>query len=213
MLAVIKDFFSIQVVSVAVLAIIGAITKKYIQFHRRDFFSRSSSEQIKAVKWLRNSSAPSSDPLAKAEQQFRLQSFGLHRDRYLSHKILCLCSESAQSLIPSLKTVLRYQGMYITSDGNIYPHKFHKWFLPLVLLCLLIFISAEIYRYSLHSNGMEFLKSLFIFVVGLIVWCWVTVCAWKISSISKKINFYTLPVNSVKSSSEDFSLILNNEYP
>ncbi|HBS1769438.1 hypothetical protein EMH43_36235, partial [Klebsiella pneumoniae] len=112
MISVIKDLFSNQVVSAVILTIIGAITKKYIQFHRRDFFSRSSSEQIKAVEWLRTSSVPISDPLAKAEQQFRLQSFGLHRDWHLSYKIICLSSDYAQSLIPSLKAVLRYQGMY-----------------------------------------------------------------------------------------------------
>ncbi len=55
MISVIKDLFSNQVVSAVILTIIGAITKKYIQFHRRDFFSRSSSEQIKAVEWLRES--------------------------------------------------------------------------------------------------------------------------------------------------------------
>ncbi len=86
MISIIKDLFSNQVGSAVILTIIGAITKKYIQFHRRDFFSRSSSEQIKAVEWLRTSSVPISDPLAKAEQQFRLQSFGLHRDWHLSYK-------------------------------------------------------------------------------------------------------------------------------
>lgn len=49
MISIIKDLFSNQVGSAVILTIIGAITKKYIQFHRRDFFSRSSSEQIKAV--------------------------------------------------------------------------------------------------------------------------------------------------------------------
>ena len=121
MISIIKDLFSNQVGSAVILTIIGAITKKYIQFHRRDFFSRSSSEQIKAVEWLRTSSVPISDPLAKAEQQFRLQSFGLHRDWHLSYKIICLSSDYAQSLIPSLKAVLRYQGMYTITNGNIYP--------------------------------------------------------------------------------------------
>ncbi|SLR93538.1 Uncharacterised protein [Klebsiella pneumoniae] len=51
MISIIKDLFSNQVGSAVILTIIGAITKKYIQFHRRDFFSRSSSEQIKAVEW------------------------------------------------------------------------------------------------------------------------------------------------------------------
>lgn len=213
MIAVIKDLFSIPVISAVFLTIIGAITKKYVQFHRRDFFSRSSSEQIKAVEWLRTSSAPTSDPLAKAEQQFCLQSFGLHRDRDLSYKIICFYSEHTQSLIPSLKAVLRYQGMYTIADGNIYPHKFHKWFIPFVLICLLSFIGAEIYRGSSQSDDMEILKSLSVFVVGCIVWCWIAVCALKVSSISKKLNSYIPPASGYKSSTYDFSSILNNRYP
>ena len=213
MIAVIKDLFSIPVVSAVVLAIIGAMTKKYIQFHRRDFFSRSPSEQIKAIEWLRTASVPTSDPLAKAEQQFCLQSFGLHRDRDLSYKIICFYSEHAQSLIPSLKAVLRYQGMYTIADGNIYPHKFHKWLIPFVLIWLLVFIGAEIYRGSSQSDGIEILKSLFVFVVAFIIWCWVAACALKVSSISKKLNAYIPPANDFKSSAYDFSSILNNRYP
>lgn len=213
MIALIKDIFSMPVVSAVVLTIIGAITKKYIQFHRSDFFSRSSSEQIKAVEWLRNSSAPTSDPLAKAEQQFRLQSFGLHRDWDLSYKIICFYSEHTQSLIPSLKAVLRYQGMYTIAGGNLYPHKFHKWLVPFVLMWLLLFIGTEIYRGSLQGDGVEILKSLFVFVVAFIVWCWVAACAMKISSISKNLNSYTPPENNIKSSANDFSSILNNRYP
>ncbi|EPE9338230.1 TPA: hypothetical protein ACGTY9_005031, partial [Klebsiella pneumoniae] len=177
MISIIKDLFSNQVGSAVILTIIGAITKKYIQFHRRDFFSRSSSEQIKAVEWLRTSSVPISDPLAKAEQQFRLQSFGLHRDWHLSYKIICLSSDYAQSLIPSLKAVLRYQGMYTITNGNIYPHKFHKWIIPSVLISLLLYIGAEIYRGSSQSDGIEILKSLYVVIVAFIVWCWVAACA------------------------------------
>ncbi|HHC1130420.1 TPA: hypothetical protein ACN7T2_000296 [Klebsiella pneumoniae] len=213
MISVIKDLFSNQVVSAVILTIIGAITKKYIQFHRRDFFSRSSSEQIKAVEWLRTSSVPISDPLAKAEQQFRLQSFGLHRDWHLSYKIICLSSDYAQSLIPSLKAVLRYQGMYTITNGNIYPHKFHKWIIPFVLISLLLYIGAEIYRGSSQSDGIEILKSLYVVIVAFIVWCWVAACALRVSSISKKLNAYILPANDFKSKTYDFSSILNNRYP
>ncbi len=39
MISIIKDLFSNQVGSAVILTIIGAITKKYIQFHRRDFFT------------------------------------------------------------------------------------------------------------------------------------------------------------------------------
>ncbi|HFN6816754.1 TPA: hypothetical protein ACQ850_003595, partial [Klebsiella pneumoniae] len=212
MISVIKDLFSNQVVSAVILTIIGAITKKYIQFHRRDFFSRSSSEQIKAVEWLRTSSVPISDPLAKAEQQFRLQSFGLHRDWHLSYKIICLSSDYAQSLIPSLKAVLRYQGMYTITNGNIYPHKFHKWIIPFVLISLLLYIGAEIYRGSSQSDGIEILKSLYVVIVAFIVWCWVAACALRVSSISKKLNVYIPPANDFKSKTYDFSSILNNRY-
>lgn len=213
MISVIKDLFSNQVVSAVILTIIGAITKKYIQFHRRDFFSRSSSEQIKAVEWLRTSSVPISDPLAKAEQQFRLQSFGLHRDWHLSYKIICLSSDYAQSLIPSLKAVLRYQGMYTITNGNIYPHKFHKWIIPFVLISLLLYIGAEIYRGSSQSDGIEILKSLYVVIVAFIVWCWGAACALRVSSISKKLNVYIPPANDFKSKTYDFSSILNNRYP
>lgn len=213
MISVIKDLFSNQVVSAVILTIIGAITKKYIQFHRRDFFSRSSSEQIKAVEWLRTSSVPISDPLAKAEQQFRLQSFGLHRDWHLSYKIICLSFDYAQSLIPSLKAVLRYQGMYTITNGNIYPHKFHKWIIPFVLISLLLYIGAEIYRGSSQSDGIEILKSLYVVIVAFIVWCWVAACALRVSSISKKLNVYIPPANDFKSKTYDFSSILNNRYP
>ena len=213
MISIIKDLFSNQVGSAVILTIIGAITKKYIQFHRRDFFSRSSSEQIKAVEWLRTSSVPISDPLAKAEQQFRLQSFGLHRDWLLSYKIICLSSDYAQSLIPSLKAVLRYQGMYTITNGNIYPHKFHKWIIPFVLISLLLYIGAEIYRGSSQSDGIEILKSLYVVIVAFIVWCWVAACALRVSSISKKLNAYIPPAHDFKSKTYDFSSILNNRYP
>lgn len=213
MISIIKDLFSNQVGSAVILTIIGAITKKYIQFHRRDFFSRSSSEQIKAVEWLRTSSVPISDPLAKAEQQFRLQSFGLHRDWHLSYKIICLSSDYAQSLIPSLKAVLRYQGMYTITNGNIYPHKFHKWIIPFVLISLLLYIGAEIYRGSSQSDGIEILKSLYVVIVAFIVWCWVAACALRVSSISKKLNAYIPPASDFKSKTYDFSSILNNRYP
>ncbi|WP_217550162.1 hypothetical protein [Pantoea sp. GbtcB22] len=188
-----KDLFNIPVVSSVLIAIFGAITKVYMQFHRSDFFSRPLPERVKAVKWLRNSAAPASAPLDKAEQQLHLQSFGLHRDWELSYKIICFCSEHAQSSIPSLKAILRYQGMYTINDGKIYPHKFHKWLVPLVLIWLLIFIGAEIYRSSSQSDSMQILTDLFVFGVAFIVWCWVAVCALKVSSISKKLNAYTPP--------------------
>ncbi|KGT86801.1 MAG: hypothetical protein FT726_24970 [Pantoea sp. Morm] len=213
MIQELKDLLSIQVVSVFLVTIIGALAKKYMQFHRRDFFSRPLPEQIKAVKWLRDTAAPVADPLAKAEQQFRLQSFGLHRDRDLSYKIICICSDHAQSLIPSLKTVLRYQGMYKISEGYIYPHKYHIWFVPLVMICLLVITGSEVYSGFIQSDVTQLLKSLLVFVVAFLTWGWVAVCALKISRISKTLNAYIPPAANKKSASDDFSSILNNDYP
>lgn len=213
MIVQIKELISIPLVSAIVLAITGAITKKYFQFHRRGFFSRSPSEKIKAVKFFRESSAPTSNSLAKAEQQFRLESFGLHRDWDLSHKIICFQADHGPSLIPSLKTILRYQGMYTTTDGNIHPYKFHKWLVPLVLITLLLFMGAEIYKSYILSEGAELLKSLPVLGVAFIIWCWVAACTLKVSSISKKLNNYIPPENDFKSSETNFSTILNNRYP
>ncbi|EOE0245909.1 hypothetical protein ACJ8T9_005604, partial [Klebsiella pneumoniae] len=137
----------------------------------------------------------------------------LHRDWHLSYKIICLSSDYAQSLIPSLKAVLRYQGMYTITNGNIYPHKFHKWIIPSVLISLLLYIGAEIYRGSSQSDGIEILKSLYVVIVAFIVWCWVAACALRVSSISKKLNAYIPPANDFKSKTYDFSSILNNRYP
>ncbi len=54
MISIIKDLFSNQVGSAVILTIIGAITKKVYSVSSQRLFSRSSSEQIKAVEWLRN---------------------------------------------------------------------------------------------------------------------------------------------------------------
>lgn len=88
MFTLVKDLLNIPVITSVTLAILAAIAKKYVHFSRRDFFSRSPLEQIEAVKWLRHSKPPSSDPLDVTEQQFRLLSLGLHRDRDLSYRLV-----------------------------------------------------------------------------------------------------------------------------
>lgn len=70
MFSLLKDLLSIPVISTIILAVLAAIFRKYISFSRRDFFSRPPLEQVEAIKWLRKSTIPSSDPLALAEQQF-----------------------------------------------------------------------------------------------------------------------------------------------
>ncbi|RDE37872.1 hypothetical protein DV936_27480 [Klebsiella pneumoniae] len=85
--------------------------------------------------------------------------------------------------------------------------------LPFVLISLLLYIGAEIYRGSSQSDGIEILKSLYVVIVAFIVWCWVAACALRVSSISKKLNAYIPPANDFKSKTYDFSSILNNRYP
>lgn len=213
MMTEIKEIIGNPVISSIFTTIIGVLTKKYIQFHRRDLFSRSVSEQIKAVKWFREATALTPDPLVKAEQQLRLQSFGLLRDFHLSYKIICFQSVHPQSLISSLKTVLRYQGMYTVTDGNIHPHEFHRWLLPIALIIILFYFSVAIGTGLLHGDIIQILVSLFFFAISFITWSWVTICARKVSSISKKLNAYVPPSRDCKSSSGDFSAILNGKYP
>ncbi|WP_246872412.1 hypothetical protein [Pantoea ananatis] len=210
---VLKELFSINGVFTAVIAIIVTIAKKYMEFHRRDFFSRPSSAQIKAVKWLRKSAKPMSDPLINAEQQLLLESFGLLRNRELSIKIICLYAINPPALVPFLRAVLRYQGMYKVIDGKICPRKYHKWFLPLVIFCLLLFNCFNIYRsYQLH-DGIELSTSVVLFLTTFSAWSWAAFCDWQISVASKKINEYSPPESYFTFFSEDFSSILNCSYP
>ncbi|WP_432369499.1 hypothetical protein ACRPH4_22990 (plasmid) [Pantoea allii] len=210
---ILKELFSINGVFTAVIAIIVTIAKKYMEFHRRDFFSRPSSAQIKAVKWLRKSAKPMSDPLINAEQQLLLESFGLLRNRELSIKIICLYAINPPALVPFLRAVLRYQGMYKVVDGKICPRKFHNWFLPLVMMCLLLFNSFNIHRsYQLHDDS-QLSTSVVLFLATLSAWTWAAVCDWKISVASKKINEYSPPESYFTFVSEDFRSILNCSYP
>lgn len=54
-----------------------------------------------------------------------------------------------------------------------------------MLISLLLYIGADIYRGSSQSDGIEILKSLYVVIVAFIVWCWVAACALRVSSISK----------------------------
>ncbi|WP_432369404.1 hypothetical protein ACRPH4_22690 (plasmid) [Pantoea allii] len=209
---ILKELFSINGVFTAVIATIVAVAKKYMEFHRRDFFSRPFSAQIKAVKWLRKSAKPMSDPLINAEQQLLLQSFGLLRNRDLSIKIICLYAINPPSLVPFLRAVLRYQGMYKVVDGKICPRKFHKWFLPLGGICLLLLNGFNIYRnYQLH-DGIQLSMSIVLFLTTFAAWSWAAFCDRQISVASKKINEYSPQESYFTLVSEDFSSILNCSY-
>lgn len=209
----IKYIIGIPLFSTLIISIIGPLAKKYAQFQRWDFFSRSSSEQIKAVKWIKETTASTPDLLARVEQQLRLQSFGLHRDFYFSFKIICFQSVHPQSLIPFLKTVLRYQGLYRLADGNIYPRRNNGWFITMLSVFLFFFTGSEIYRGYVQHNIIKFWMSLSLFIFAFMACFWMAFRVWEIYYISKKLNTYVPPSNEFKSKSDDFCTILNNTYP
>lgn len=213
MLTMLKDLLSIPVISGVILSVLAAICRKYIHFSRRDFFSRSPLEQIEAVKWMRQSTAPSSDPLAVAEQQFRLQSFGLHRDWDLSYRLIIFHSSQPLTYIPSLKKLLRWPGLYTVADGKVYLRSQVKWSLPIMLAYILFIMGSEIFKSYSHKDISQFILSLTVTLATFLSWCWMFSCALKVSRLSKKLNAYTLPVITIEPYKDDFSSILNNRYP
>ncbi|WP_238081070.1 hypothetical protein [Pseudescherichia vulneris] len=210
MLIMLKDVLSIPVISSIIFAFIAAISRQYTHFNRRDFFSRTPAEQVKAVKWLAQLKASPSDPLAIAEQQFRLQSFGLHRDKDLSVKLIAFHSSTSATHLPSLKTVLRWPGLYILDEGKIHLRKQVKWFLPLMMVYLIFILGTDIVKNYATEDTYPFFLSLSVSIVAVSTWCWMITCALKVSGLSKKLNAYSLPAPPGKNSSDDFSSILND---
>ncbi|MGI1696799.1 hypothetical protein [Escherichia marmotae] len=213
MFTLVKDLLNIPVITSVTLAILAAIAKKYVHFSRRDFFSRSPLEQIEAVKWLRHSKPPSSDPLDVAEQQSRLLSLSLHRDRDLSYRLVAFHSSRSQTYIQSLKAVLRWPGLYDINDGKIYPHSHLKWSLPLMLIFILTIMGSEIIKSYSSEDVSQFIFFLTVTLATLIPWFWMLSCTLKIFGISKKLNTYVPPVIDAETDKEDFSSIINNKYP
>jgi len=189
--------------------LLPVLAKIYVFFIRRDFFSRSPAEQVKAVKWLRQSRDQLSDPLEVAEQQFRLQSFGLHRDRNLSIKLIAFYSGKPTPYLSSLKTVLRWPGLYDPDKGEIHLHKHTMWILPLMFIYLAwVLVTSVMDSYS-SSDFERFYLELTVSIAAMVVWFWMLLCAIKVFRISKELNAYHLTQQAIKTSSEDFSSILN----
>lgn len=188
-----KDLLSIPIISTITLAVLAAIFRKYISFSRRDFFSRPPLEQVEAIKWLKQSTIPSSDPLALAEQQFRLQSFGLHRDWKLSYRLISFYTSHTHTYLPSLKAVLRWPGLYTVANGKINLHKQVKWFLPLMLAYIVIIMGSEIFKSYSHGDISRFYLSLTVTIATLTTWLWMVSCTLKVSRLSKKLNAHTVP--------------------
>ena len=213
MFAILKDLLSISVVSSIVLSVLSAICRKYVYFRRRDFFSRPSLEQIEAIKWLRQSAVKSSEPLDLAEQQIRLQSFGLHRDWDLSYKLIIFQSNQPLTYLPSLKKLLRWPGFYSVTNGQIHLHRQIKWILPLTLFYILFIMGSDVFKSYSGKNISQFLLSLTIVIATFLAWCWVTSSALTIYRLGKKLNEYSLPEITTQPYADDFSSILNARYP
>lgn len=189
--------------------LLTALAKKYALFNRRDFFSRTPAEQVKAVKWLRQSRDQLSDPLEVAEQQFRLQSFGLHRDRNLSIKLIAFYSGKSAPYLSSLKTVLRWPGLYVLTKGEIHLRKQTMWILPLMFVYLFAVLVTSVMDSFSSPDIHRFYLVLAVSIAAMAVWCRMAFCAIKVFRISKKLNAYQLPQQVTKTASEDFSSILN----
>lgn len=213
MFAILKDLLSIPVISSIIFSVLAAICRKYVYFSRRDFFSRPSLEQIEAIKWLRQSAVKSSEPLALAEQQIRLQSFGLHRDWGLSYKIVIFQSNKPLTYIPPLKKLLRWTGFYSVTNGQIHLHRQIKWVLPLTLFYILFIMGPDVFKSYSGKDISQFLLSLTIVIATFLAWCWVASSALTIYRLGKKLNEYTLPEITTQPYADDFSSILNARYP
>jgi len=192
-----------------VTLLLTALARKYALFNRRDFFSRAPAEQVKAVKWLRQSGGHLSDPLEVAEQQFRLQSFGLHRDRNLSIKLIAFYSGKSAPYLFSLKTVLRWPGLYVLDKGEIHLRIHTMWILPLMFVYLFLVLVTSVMDTFSSPDLHRFYLVLTVSAAAMAVWFWMAFCAIKVFRISKELNAFELPHQAVKTSSDDFSSILN----
>ncbi|MDI9221355.1 hypothetical protein QMZ30_10620 [Pantoea sp. EA-12] len=204
-----KDLLSLPLISGIMTLLLPALAKIYVLFKRRDFFSRAPAEQVKAIKWLRQSRDQLSDPLEVAEQQFRLQSFGLHRDRNLSVKLIAFYSGKPAPYLSSLKTVLRWPGLYDLDESEIHLRKQTMWILPLMFVYLAGVLVTSVMDSFSSPDIHRFYLVLAVSIAAMAVWCWMVFCAIKVFRISKELNAYKLPQQTIKTSSDDFSSILN----
>lgn len=198
-----KDLLGL--VSGAVVLFAPALGKSFTLFNRRDFFSRAPAEKIKAVKWLRQSQELLSNPLEIAEQQFRLQSFGLHRDKILSIKVIAFYSVKSDPYLSLLKTVLRWPGLYRLDRGDIHLRKQVLWILPLMFVYLSVVLATGIMSSFSSGSAPRFFLILGVSIAAMAVWSWMATCAIKIFIISKELNAYKYPLENITTSAEDLS--------
>lgn len=204
-----KDLLNLPLISGIITLFFPALARKCVEFNRRDFFSRAPAERVKAVKWLMQSRNQPSHPLAIAEQRFRLQSFGLHRDINFSIKLIAFNSDNPDPHLSSLKTVLRWPGLYHLQKGEIHLRKQAIWILPLMFAYLSVVLTTGVINSLSSGNAPGFYLILTVSIAAMAVWFWMSACAIKVFRISKKLNTYAVPPQAGKTASDDFSSILN----
>jgi hypothetical protein len=192
MLPALKEFTSNPLV-ISIISLVSGYFLKVLEAayknNKRDFFSLPFSEQTKAVQWLKETPA-ATDPLDKAEQQLRLQSWGLHDDRDLSCKLITFYSTQPQTCKRALKTMIRLSECYTVSGGHVFLLRKYRWYMPLLVSVFPVIVLANAITGSLyfHNNPLVHITASIAFVCTVIMFCTMSGYFMDLARIIKKIN-------------------------
>ena len=165
------------------------IFNKTLVFIRKDFFSRDLHEKIEALKWIETTNCQLGHPLEMVDQKMRLISYGLHPNRDLSIKILYFYSLCEGYEVSSLKTLLRFQGLYRVKDGDVIPRKYSVLIATLIFIFLVLFSYIPVFLDYQHKGFVvSVIISLSINIVSSMLWTWVVASVITVRKISKRIN-------------------------
>ena len=165
------------------------IFNKTLVFIRKDFFSLDLNEKIEALKWIETTNCQLGHPLEMVDQKIKLIYYGLHPNRELSIKILYFYSVCEGYEVPSLKTLLRFQGLYRVKNGDVIPHKYSILIATLIFIFLVLFSYIPVFLDYQHKGfSFSVIISLAINIVSSILWTWVVASVLTVRKISKIIN-------------------------
>lgn len=208
-----KEVLNSSIISGLAPSLLAFILGWFVRFRRRDFFSRPLSEQAETVKWLRSIVADPSDILERAELQLRLQAAGLHRDRQFSQKLIAFRACHPDYCLPSLRSVLRWYGLYTVRNEAIKIQTLVKWVLPLMMIYIVLYMGSSVRASYLQHNETMFATELACTIIAFAVWGFMVFRAVQVSRFSKVFNTFTPPAEAIRRNNENFSSILNAPYP
>jgi hypothetical protein len=212
MLNELKEVLNSPIISGLAPSLLAFILGGYVRFRKRDFFSRPLLEQAETVKWLRSISTAPTDILDRAELQLRLQAAGLHRDRGFSQKLIAFRACHPDSCLPSLKSVLRWYGLYTVHNEAIKIQTPVKWVLPLMMIYIVVYMGSSVRTSYLQHNETMFATELACTIIAIMVWGFMVSRAVQVSRFSKMFNTFTPPAETSRRNNENFSSILNAPY-